>query len=157
MLKLHVSALVLLLSASFALAGQMKHPSGFTFWTPDGWKSATEGASMEVHDPAGEVTVVLFTPTDVKEMDAALKGLDQEIAKWVTDLKVGEPEKGTEEGVNYVMVEGTAKMKGKGVDLGVGIFESEGDLLVVFAAVDASVADKHEATVEKILDSIDAE
>lgn len=149
-------ALVLSLAlGSVAFAGEMKHPAGFKFWAPDGWKSTTDGMNVELRDPAGEVLVALFTPANVSQIDAALKELDKNLARWLTDIKVGTPEKGTEEGVDYAMVEGTGKVNGKPVNVAVGVFHSEGEVLLAFAAVDAAAKTDHEATIEKIIDSIE--
>lgn len=155
MRKIALFTILAMSLAASAMAKQHKHPAGFTFWAPDDWEAKTEGKSVALIDKASEVLVVLHTPEGVKDMDQALKDLDKWVAQWVTDLKVGEPEKGKEEGVDYVMVEGSGKAGGEPVDLAVAIFHAEGDFLVAFGAVDAAKAATHEATVEKIIDSIE--
>lgn len=128
------------------------------FWVPDTWTVEGEDKDqLTVSDPKGQVGL-LFLVRDGKDIKAALAALDDVIAKIATDVKmVGKPQKTTLNGLEAVVVDGTAKADGKPVELSILVVKTpNGKYLAVFGVLEPAVKKTHEANLVKILASLKA-
>lgn len=149
--------LISMMFLGVAAAGTKTHKAAqIEFWVPDNWTLEGEEADqLTVSDPKGQVGLLFFVK-DGKDIKAALAALDELIAKIATDVKmVGKPQKTTLNGLEAVVVDGTAKAEGKRVELSILVVKTPtGKYLAVFGVLEPAVKKKHEANLVKILGSL---
>ncbi|GMV44413.1 MAG: hypothetical protein AMXMBFR64_61290 [Myxococcales bacterium] len=137
-----------------AAAEEFNHPAGFKLWVPDGWTHEAEGEALQATDPDEEVTFGFIVLDNASDIEAALKGLDEELGKVIKDLKAEEPSETKINGLDAVVVDAKGKIEGTAVDVGVALIAKGGKVMLVFGAVESSKAKKHDAAIEKIIKSI---
>ena len=143
-------------SVSPALADVHKHNAArVSFWLPDSWKvSGDEKTELKVIDPSKQVAM-LFTMGNHKDMKAALAGIDAALSKVATDVKMGEPQESTLNGMPVTIVDGKGKAEGHRVELSVLVVHAPGDhFLTILGIEDAEHKHEHDAELEKFLSSI---
>jgi len=126
-----------------------------TLDVPSGWKVETDGDSMTINDPKEEVAFFLHV-LDVDALDKAVDALDKEVGKSFQNVKwEDEPSEQKINGMDSLILEGTAKIDGKPVDIGVLLVATPAKkILLVLGAVEHDKAKKHDKDVEHFLTSI---
>lgn len=152
--KLVIGLLVLV--PALALAKTYPHGDAKVSITiPDSWKVETEENSLTANSP-DESVVLLFMVVEATDTDEALKALDKELDKVVKNVKTdGKPEEITVNGMKGVVIDGTGKVDGQKVDLGLLVLSTKsGKVLFGLGFGETGKYKKHEADVEKIFKSI---
>ncbi len=139
--------------ATPAMAEEYAHPSGFKVTLPGNWK-VEEGDVLTASDPAEEVVLAFFVVGDAETLEAALNALDQALSPFIQDVQAGEPEVTKVNGLDAVVVDGTGKIEGQAVEIGIGIFAKDGVACVVFGAAESAKYAKHKPAIEKIIHSV---
>jgi len=121
---------------------------------PEGWTVETKDDTLTVTSPDSLATVVMMT-LDSGDIDAALAGLGEELAKIVTDLKISDETKEHElNGLPAISASGTAKLEGTPVDLAVAVVDAGDHCLLVFALGTTEGLQAHSDAVNAMFASI---
>jgi predicted Zn-dependent protease len=151
-----VVALSLLAFASPALADRHVHKEAkVSIDVPAGWKVDGDEDHMTVTDPKEEVAF-FFIILDAKDLDKATSEMEKEIGKAVKNVKwEGEPEETKLNGMDAILLDGSGKIDGQAVELGVAaIVTPAAKVLLVLGVIEASKSKKHEKAVVALLTSI---
>jgi predicted Zn-dependent protease len=154
-------ALTSLLVASQALADVKTHQDAkVQFWLPDGWSVEKEANAMTAQDPSGDVGLV-FMIVDARDLDAAVDAIDTLMAFMVQDLEiVGKPVEATINGMKAVAIDAEGAVQGddgQPVDVVIGaviVMTPAGKPMIVLGFCDAGRFKRHEATLDKIFQSM---
>lgn len=162
-MKSHLQAAALgalafmLIPASLAGAKTYPHePAGVSVDVPDkGWKVDGDDNSLQVSSDDDLVSLTFAILEDANALDRAMDAIEKELAKTMTDIKMGKVEELTHNGMRGVVSDGTAKIEGAGVELGIMVLETPKKKMLLVMGIGAQgKMTKHEKDVERILGSI---
>lgn len=139
------------LAKDFAVPG-----TKLTAYIPDGWKLSAAGDELLIAEsPKEDEAAFLFAKVDGKSADQAVAGLDELIAKIVSDVKVTKAGKTTLNGMPAIAITGTGKADGKTALLMAVIVEAAPEkYLFTIGIVDAAKKAAYKATLDKVLGGI---
>lgn len=122
---------------------------------PKGWKIEADEDSMTVTDPKEELAIYLQV-LEAKDIQKAAEAIDEEIGKQFHDVKWDEkPEETKLNGMDAITLDGSAKVDGKDVHLGVAIVMTPAHkALLVLGAVEADKEKKHEKDITSFFASL---
>jgi hypothetical protein len=139
-----------------AFAGIRNHKAAHvSFWVPDTWSfEGDEQSQLQVSDPKGEVALLLMLQ-DYEDMKAAATAIGDQVTRIATDVKMGEAQNITINGMEGVVVDATGKAEGKRVELSVLILKTPANkYLMIFGVLETEHKHAHEPELKKILASL---
>jgi len=122
---------------------------------PAGWTSESDKDSLTVADPAEEV-VVIFIVVPVGAVKETANALGENLSKNVDNLKLGEGEDITINGMAGKVIEGDGTVKEMNVDILVAIVDTpadDKDLMIVAIAEDAKLS-RHKSEVRYLFEHL---
>jgi hypothetical protein len=154
-------ALTLSLAAvSPARANDVPGPAGSNcvVYVPDGWKVAAvqKGgeAVMSAASPADDAAFIWMV-AEAANADRAIKAVDAQIGKFVTDIKHDKRSKTTLNGMPAIAASGTGMAEGKPVSFGVVIVEPvKGKYLFTIGIVETAKKKQYKPELTKVLAGI---
>jgi hypothetical protein len=121
---------------------------------PKPWKLAGGGNAMVASDPKEEAAVSMVV-TDTDDPKKALELLDKQMGSQVKDSKLEQPTKIDVNGMQAIMIKGTATMNGKKVGLMIlAVMTPINKIMDVMAVVEDAKFEAHKKEVTGILMSI---
>lgn len=155
MLKKSLIAIVVTLAASAALyAITMTHPAGFKVSYPDEWTQKIDGDDLKVLSPDGKA-VILFRVIEVSSVPDAVKNLDSEVRKIITNPKFEhKPQATTINNLTGLLSDGSGMVKNIKAKWLVGLFISQNKGLMVLGFANADSFDTYKETLKQIINSI---
>jgi predicted Zn-dependent protease len=130
--------------------------AGITIWVPDTWKSTSKADVLTIMDVKEEVAVT-FVVLPADSMKVALAKLDEELAKFVTDIdtKGAKPKEKKINGMDAVLLDAVGKVGGKPVDIGVIILKTPtGKALFVLGIIEHDKLAEHSAMLKEVFNSL---
>ncbi len=126
--------------------------AGVNIWVPDNWSQEGDDNMLIAGDPNEEI-IMVFGILEASEIDAAIEEMDRELSQIVENAEpVGEPEEVKINGMDAIVMDGKGSVEGTPVEMGIALIATPNKkILLVFGVVEATAAEKHEATVEKIM------
>jgi hypothetical protein len=146
----------MLLAAPVARAATKTHEeAGVSVWIPDDWKGKGDKNMMTIMDPKEDVAL-LFLVMNAPDLKKATDALDAELAKRVQDVKFeGKAQQTKLNGMDALTLDGTGKVQGKLVDLGVLVVKTpKNKIVLVLGMVNAEKKIEFKPTVRKIITSL---
>jgi predicted Zn-dependent protease len=126
---------------------------GITFELPEGWKAEPNGDQLMVA-PEGGGFSVFFWVAEEDNFDAALKEIDDELAKQLKNVKLdGEPKTDTHNGMQHASVSGSGQANGKDVLFSADVLAAKKPVIVLTVGV-ADEVHKHADDYIKLVKSI---
>ena len=155
MFKKSLIAIVVTLVASAALyAMTMTHPAGFKVSYPDEWTQKIDGDDLKVLSPDGKA-IILFRVLEVTSIPDAVKNLDTEVRKIITNPKFEhKPQATTINNLQGLISDGSGTIKNIKVKWLVGLFIRENKGLMVLGSANADSFEKNKETLQQIINSI---
>ena len=140
---------------SSTMPEEWSHPAGFKFWLPDNWKTKEDGDMLVANGP-GEAEIYFFVPKNAKSFDNALDEVDEELSGWLKGIKFDKPSASNIGGIKEAFISGTGKDRKSGdpMEFGLGIYEKNGKILMVFGATPTENFEKFHKVFQKVVDSI---
>jgi len=121
---------------------------------PKAWKLAGGGDRMVAADPKEEAAVTLIV-TDTGDAKKALEQLDKQMGSQIKDSKLDQPAKIDLNGMQAIMIKGSATMNGKKVGLMImAVLTPINKVMNVMAVVEEAKFDVHQKELTAILMSI---
>jgi hypothetical protein len=159
MKRIHFLTLcVILLYVSFSLiyAEEMVNETArISIWYPDNWTVESDEDNVMIADPDEEV-IFVYMLVESDEVEDALAALDKELLSVVSDVKnVGEVEEDMLNGMNCLFMEAQGSIDKVGVDIGIFMVVTPAKkILIVMGIVQTAAYEKHEETIDKIIQGI---
>jgi len=127
--------------------------AGVRFKLPKGWKAKPDGEVITASSADDALQVVFWVP-DEANFDAAVKELDKELGKTITNMKtVGKPAEDVLNDMPHYGETGTGDVDGTTIVWSVDVLGAKKPLIILtFAA--PNLFEKHAAAYEELLNSI---
>jgi predicted Zn-dependent protease len=153
-----LSLLVLTLVLGFAGLARaepfINHETKLQVTAPDDWKAEPGEDSLSITAPDAEAVVVMMA-VDAADINAAVQGMSEELAKIVTDIKVNEEIKEHEvDGMKAASFSGTAVHENTNVEFHIAIVDAGDKCLIVFAYGSKDGIATHTDAINGIFESI---
>lgn len=168
-LVLSVFAFFMLFNLQLFAATEYVHPAddpAFSIVFPDKWNAQVKGAEISVLSPDEAIEIEIW-PLDMKpgesidkSLEAAAEEVDEIIADYVTNPQFKEPQVFEVNGVTFLELEGSAKLKEDGSDLliSVAFFSPNGkSFYVMMFWGDPESTNTYTGDLKKIMKSVRAE
>jgi hypothetical protein len=139
--------------------------SGFAFWIPDDWEHEWDGEGNVFtawDDTDKGPQFEFYAPTMAKLVETSIEGLDQELEQWLHDIKIGEPETTTVNGLSVTFVDGTGNLDKQSryfsadaeICFGVAIYTKGNKSFMVFGFIESQYLEEYQTAIRKVLHSV---
>lgn len=134
---------------------QLTHKSGLKITVPATWKHEVDGDDVLTMVSPDENVAITFVNIPANAFDAALNEAEKQIKQVVKGFKEkGEGKETKINGMDAYMGEGTGKVEGQDVEVGLLFVKNGNNVLFVFALGAKGKTDAHDNAVGQILNSI---
>lgn len=154
--KLSLLLTVFLVSTITAQAQtRLTHKSGLGITVPANWKHEVDGDDVLTMVSPDENVAMTFVNIPANAIDAALAEAEKQIKQVVTDFKEkGDGQTDKVNGMDAFFGEGTGKVDGHPVEVGIALIKNGTNVLFIFALGAKGQTDKHDKAVGEIIHSI---
>jgi len=149
-----IAAIVALTAVAFSRTAQarvFRHPSGFRFWVPDGWKTTTsaDGATITASSNDGRAMISFAVAPRGADRHLLMREWGKQMRRLCSNARSAKPARRMVNDLDLEIIDGSGTMKGVPMDYSYGVYwRGPSNLIVVAVCANAQMATYGETLVK---------